>query len=264
MFYWIYDLPNWLLFAIFTGTAVAIAWLGLWTLRPVMRALFAKEAEGDRNGLIELVLTGTGLFYGLLLGLIAAATYSTYSEADITVGAEATALGALYRDVSSYPEPARARLRADVEGYTRYIITEAWPQQRRGVVPERGVALTDQLQAHLTAFEPKTPGQEAIHAEALRQYNTFVEKRRLRLGAVTAGLPAPLWWVLALGAVINLALVCMLEVKAIAAHLLISALFAVFVAMMIFLIAVMDHPFRGEFSIAPDDFELMQTTLFHE
>ena len=37
-------------------------------------------------------------------------------------------------------------------------------------------------------------------------------------------------------------------------HLLLTTALAVFLALLIFLIAAMDHPFRGEFSVGPDAF----------
>ncbi|GLZ28764.1 hypothetical protein Lesp02_09540 [Lentzea sp. NBRC 105346] len=261
MFYWLYDLPNWLVFVLFTVAAVAIGWMFIFALRRVNARLFGEDRE-ERNGLVELVLTGTGLFYGLLLGLIAAATYTTYSDTENSVNSEATSVSALYRDVSNYPEPTRAQLRKDIEDYVRYVIDEAWPEQQKGEVPLGGRDRVTVLQNHLVAFEPVTEGDKILHAEALSQFNSFLVLRQQRINAVTTSLPAALWWVLILGALINLALISMLAVRKLAAHLVISGLFAVFVAMMIFLIVSMDNPFRGEFSVQPDAFVKLQTRLF--
>lgn len=261
MFYWLYNLPNWVVFLLFTVAAVAVGWLGVFGLRNLNRRLFGDGGGDERNGLVELVLTGTGLFYGLLLGLIAAATYTTYADTESTVNEEATALTALYRDVSNYPEPVRGQLRDGIKNYVHYVINEAWPLQQRGEVPAGGSQLTDTIQERLARFEPTTEGDKILHGEALSQFNKFVELRQQRLNSVTSSLPNPLWWVLVLGALINLALIAMLSVSKLAAHLVISGLFAIFVAMMIFLIVSMDNPFRGEFSVQPDVFHALQSTL---
>lgn len=259
MFYWIYDLPNWVVFLLFTVVALALGWLAVFVLRGVNKSLFGGDDE--HNSLIELVLTGTGLFYGLLLGLIAAATYSTYADTANAVNEEATTLTALYRDVSSYPEPVRGQLQGDVKHYVAYVIDVAWPLQQRGEVPDGGARHADAIQVRMAAFEPVSEGDKIMHAEAFSQYNNFIELRQVRLNSVQSSLPAPLWWVLVVGAIINLALIAMLSVRRLVAHLVISGLFAVFVAMMIFLIASMDNPFRGEFSVQPDAFRALQTTL---
>jgi hypothetical protein len=262
VFSWIYDLPNWLMFTLFVVAALAICWGAVFLLRPVMDRMFGSDDADARNSLLELVLTGTGLFYGLLLGLIAAATYTTYADAEGSVAHEATAIAALYRDVSAYPEPLRGQLRGDLEGYVDYMIRVAWPEQQRG--GDEGMSLADRvtgLQGKLTGFEPGTPGDEVLHGETFSQFNTWVERRRELQNAISASLPAALWWVLGAGALINLVLMSMLAVRRLTAHLVISGLFAVFIAMMIFLIAAMDNPFLGEFSVAPAPFETLQTTL---
>lgn len=263
MFYWIYDLPNGVVFLLFTVAALAVSWLAIFALRNVNTKLFGDDgdARDERNSMVELVLTGTGLFYGLLLGLIAAATYTTYAETEGAVNAEATSLSALYRDMSNYPEPLRGQLRGEIEKYVRYVVDEAWPLQQQGEVPAGGDWRADVIQSQLVAFEPVTEGDKIVHAEALSQFNKFIELRQHRLNSVESSLPAPLWWVLAVGAVINLALIAMLAVRRLVAHLVISGLFAVFVAMMIFLIASMDNPFRGEFSVQPDAFRALQATF---
>ncbi|WP_020672291.1 DUF4239 domain-containing protein [Amycolatopsis nigrescens] len=263
MFSWIYDLPNWAMFVLFVTVALAVCWGAVFLLRPVMDRLFGDDDHEQRNSLLELVLTGTGLFYGLLLGLIAAATYTTYSEASASVANEATTIAALYRDVSGYSEPLRSQLRGDLEGYVDYVIDVYWPMQQRGETSPEGVYRVDEIQRNLMKYEPATPGQEAVHGEAFSQLNSFTQARREMLNSVSGSLPSALWWVLVLGALINLILMSMLAVQRIAAHLLISGLFAVFVAMMIFLIAAMDNPFLGEFSVAPEPFELLRRDLFN-
>jgi hypothetical protein len=50
------------------------------------------------------------VFYGVTLALIAVSAYQGFAAANQTVGREAAALGTLYRDVSSYPEPIRGEL----------------------------------------------------------------------------------------------------------------------------------------------------------
>src|SRR5678816_1314793 len=75
------------------------------------------------------------VFYGLAVALMAVSVSQTYSDVSKIVSGEATALAALYRDVSSYPEPVRLRLQNELRDYVRYVIQEAWPLQRRGKVP---------------------------------------------------------------------------------------------------------------------------------
>ena len=109
-------------------------------------------------------------------------------------------------------------------------------------------------------FNPTEKREEIIHAETLRQFNTFVEPRRARLASVTTGIPAVLWWVVALGALINIGLIWMLDME-VHVHVLLGGALSLFLGIVIFLIAAMDNPFRGEVSVGPDAFQLVYETL---
>jgi Protein of unknown function (DUF4239) len=112
-----------------------------------------------------------------------------------------------------------------------------------------------------TAFEPATAGQQALHAETLRAYSRYVELHRERLSSVATGLPAVVWWVLLIGAALNIALTYLFSVEQLGPHLLLTLALAVFVALLVFLIAAMDHPFRGEFSVGPDAFRAVHRQM---
>jgi hypothetical protein len=115
----------------------------------------------------------------------------------------------------------------------------------------------------LLEFEPQTRSEEILHAEALRQFNTFLENRRMRLFAVQAGIPAVMWYVLLVGAFVNMAMVWLFDMKLIT-HLLLGGLLASYLGTMIFLIAAMDNPFRGEVSVDPDAFESLYRQMVEE
>jgi hypothetical protein len=192
--------------------------------------------------------------------LLAVATYQNAANVEDNVAREAASLGALYRDVSSYPQPIRADLQKRLQDYTRFVIDKAWPAQRRGEVPQGSVQMMDEFQQVLTQFEPATKGQEIVHAETLRQFNDMILLRRLRINAIHAGIPGVMWYVVAVGAVINTLLILSFRMR-FDIHLVIGGMLSFFVGVVIFMIAAMDNPFRGEVSVGPDAFELIYTSL---
>lgn len=258
MFYWIYDIPTWQLGALFAVLFVGVTWLGILFISPIIKLWFRSQ-EG-LNDLVGYALGAFGVFYGLLLGLLAVATYQNAASVDDTVAREAAALAALYRDVSSYPEPIRADLQKRLQDYTRFVIEKAWPAQRRGEVPQGSVQMMDEFQRALTQFEPTTKGQEILHAETLKAYNEMVVLRRLRINAIQAGIPGVMWYVVGVGAIINTLLILCFRMR-FDIHLVIGGVLSFFVGVVIFMIAAMDHPFRGEVSVVPDAFELIYTSL---
>src|SRR5687767_2381793 len=111
------------------------------------------------------------VFYGLPLALIAVNVWQTHSDVSKIVSQEATALAALYRDVSGYPAPMRQELQQELRGYVTNVIQQAWPLQQRGKVPAGGVEIMNRFQTALIGCEPGTEGQKLLHSETLRAYN---------------------------------------------------------------------------------------------
>ena len=135
------------------------------------------------------------------------------------------------------------------------------PAQQRGVISRASTALVTTFQQELLAFEPETPGQEILHAETIREFNAFVEARRQRLYGVEKGLPVELWYVVIIGAVLSIVLTWLFALERLGIHLIVSGILAMFIGVTVFLIAAMDHPFRGTFSISPEAFEIVLKTL---
>lgn len=256
--YWLYEIPQARLSALFIGGFVGFYWIGSILVRPILRQ-FVKRTPGS-NDIVGYVLSCFCVFYGLLLGLIAVTAYQNVADAGANVAREAATLSALYEDVSRYPEPHGQNLRWLLRDYTRYVIKYAWPLQQRGIMPEEGTIRADAFQDRLLEFQPRTPAEEIIHAEALRQFNEFLECRQLRLNSVTSSLPASMWWVMILGAVLNIALCWMFDMRFIS-QLILGGILAAYLGTMIHLIFDMNQPFRGDVCISADAFEAIYARM---
>jgi len=259
VFYRIYDYPSLLVLILFGVVLVGVCWLGIVFLCPRIKPRLHKKGSG-LNEVLGDFLQYFGVIYGLLLGLLAVSTYQNFEDAERAVTNEASALAALYRDLGAYPEPYRTELTDLAREYTRYIIEDAWPLQRIGVVPEGGVQRAAAIYERLVTFEPQDKAQEALHEATLRQFNTFFEYRRTRLYSVNAGIPTIMWLTVAVGAVINIVLIWLFDLR-LGTHLLLGGLISFFTATMICLIALLDNPYRGEVSISPEAFQLIYNQL---
>ena len=163
--------------------------------------------------------------------------------------------------MSSFLEPKRSELQADLREYARKVIDVEWPLQRRGIVPQNAAAAITTIQTHLASFEPATEGQKTLHAEAYREFSRIVELRRARLKSVTTGLPASLWVVLLLGAFLNIAVIWFFHMRSQSMHFWMTVIFSALLGLLIFLLAAMDQPFRGEISVGPEAFEMVYDQL---
>ena len=247
--YWIYDYPLWAIWFLFCGVFVAFTWIGTFLTRATVHSWLHRDQRS--NEMVGLALSSFFVLFGLLLGLLAVATYQNYATVGDIVDKEASSLSAIYRNVSGYPQPIRGQLQDRLREYARYTMEEGWEQQRKGIVPKGEPARSGLIVRTLLSFEPSSKSQEIIHAETLRESAQRIQLSRARLSNVTTGLPPVLWWVVAFGAVMNIVLIWMQDME-IHVHLILGAILASILATVIFLIAELDNPFRGDVSIGPD------------
>jgi len=255
MFERVFDVSLWISGPVIIGALCLFAVVGLLLVRrSLLPRLRVASADSEFTG---AMLQSVMVFYGLAVALIAVTVFQTYSQTTSVVTAEATALNALYRDVTSYPDPIRTDLQRSLREYTDQVINQAWPLQRQGKIPSAGVEHMTRFQAMLTKFEPATEGQKLLHGETLRAYNQLIQARRLRLDAVGTGLPSVMWAVILIGAFISLSASFFFKVEDARLHLIEVLLLAVFIGLVIFMILSLDRPFRGNLGIRADPYQLV-------
>jgi hypothetical protein len=258
MLYWIYDIPTFAFAALTMVVFVVASWICTISLRRFVHARI--HAKRNANDLVGATFSSFAVLYGLLLGLLAVGAYANFASVDENVSREAASLTVLYHMVSSYPSPVREKLQGEIGHYTLDTIDRVWPLQQKGIVPPESQDRLSALYDALLAFKPHDQGEAVTHAETLRTLNEYAELRRARLVNVRHGLPAVLWYVVIVGAVIGVVFVSLFDME-LQVHLILGGLFAAFLGMTIFLTAAMDHPFRGGVSISPDALQIAYTSV---
>ncbi len=248
--YWIYDLPNWLFGVLAISAFIGFGLGGLLMARHFLAHRWAHRRA--QNEVISYFFAAVCALYGITLGLISVGAWQNYADTDNKAGQEASAVAALYRDMDSFPEPTHTTLKIALKDYVHFVIHESWPQQQKGIIPTGGGIRLSVVQSALYGFHPNTKEQEIIDAEAIKQFNRVTELREARLQNVKSGLPAAVWWVVVLGAAINISFSWIFVVESPRMHMLLTSLFGGLIGLLVFLMAAMDNPYRGEFSVGPD------------
>lgn len=262
MFEWVFDLPM-----VITGPGIvaALVLFSVIGLRLTRRYLLSRmridPEDGDfASGMVQAVIT----IYALVQALIAVNVWQTYNNVSNTLTQEAASLGALYRDVSGYPEPARSQLQAQLRNYVNYLIHDIWPLQRHGQFPTGGLQRIDEFEKRLVAFEPVTEGQKILHAETLREFDEMMLFRRERLDAVLTTLPGVLWVVVLVGALLGITTSFFFKINDEGYHRSLVVLLAALVGLVIFIIVELDRPFRGDLGLRPNSYQLIYDQLMKE
>jgi len=254
-----YQWPVWVSMPTFVLLFLAASWAVLLLVRPWVRRAASTNEEWDR--VLGYAMASYGVFYGILLALIVVSVYENFQRVNGIVLDEASALGTLYRAASAYPEPTATELTDLLAVYTQNVIAVDFPQQQSGIIPIEGNADISAIQNALFSFEPETGGQEAIHNQTVAQYFDFVELRRDRLDETALALPALLWVLLGVGAVLNALMLALVESRNLRVHLIMSGIIAVFVGLLVFVTAAMDHPYSGVIAVTPDAFTAVYDQL---
>ena len=258
---WLYQIHPLYAGLLLVAIIEVVSLIGLFlTRRLILPRLHYHDGTNDAvSGTVQAI----GVFYGITVGLIAVGVWNTHSNASDLVSKEASAIGALYRNVNGYPDPIRTELKSKLREYTVFVIDKAWPAQQagQGKHMDGGTSIMDEFQGKLYAFQPVNPGQVALHSETLTAYNKLIDYRRLRIDAVDSGLSATMWWVIWVGAVISIGVAYFYNIQDAKLHVILVALMSGFLAMVLFMIIINDRPFFGHVSVSSTPYKLILDRL---
>ena len=252
MFLWVYDIPTWLLFVLIVIGFSILGVGGLFATRPVVRWVIGDPPSYNEG--VDVFIGAVALLYGLIAGLIAVAVWEQYASIDARVNQEASAMGALYRLALEFPEPTRGKLSVAVKDLTYETMTHSWELQRRGATPTKPNPYLNEITNLIFGFKPKDARETNVQQSAETEYERIYELRRQRLYDVSAGLPPPLYAVVFIGGVLTIILTYFLVLERSRLHALLTLVASAMIGLVVFMIVVMDHPFRGDVSIGPEAF----------
>jgi hypothetical protein len=248
MMNWTYSLSNHMLALLILGGTLAISIGGLLLLRRPIYNFFRISRATDES--VNGFFSGVGVLAGLLLGLVAVAAWQNYDEVGRLVSREAACVSTLYRDVSTLNEPAKHELQQDLKDYLHYIVEISWPAQFKGEVRLGATEIVTVFMGRLAQYHAATDEQKLFISKALDSFNQLAEVRRMRLDAVEdGGLPDVFWCVILAGSLITIVMTYFYHLPTMMSHIVLTGLYALSLGLMIFLVASLDNPFRGDVSV---------------
>ena len=147
---WLQQLSPLPLAIVCSGAFVLLTWFGIIFVPPFLRLLL--RPQPGANDLVSYTSSWFSLLYGLLLGLLAVATYHNAAQIQTSVQREAATLALLYRGSVAYPEPLRSELQFLLRDYTLYVVHKDWPAHHQGRILQGGAARKGALIHTLETF----------------------------------------------------------------------------------------------------------------
>jgi len=250
----VYEIPAAELAILFSVIAVGAVFLGLLIVKPILRLIFGTGSDFNQN--VSIGGSGFNLFYGLLLGLLTVSAYQNNEKVRQAILSEATALGALYAGMRSYPEPTKGDVQTLIRDYVLFTIHRDWPAHRAGAILDGGDHRADAIRQRLAEFEPQSSGKVVQHTAMTESFQDFASARQQRLAGVITEIPDVLWYAVLMGALVNVLLFVMLKMRP-HQQFLLGTITSFFLGVILFVIVSLDDPLRGEAGLGPDPLRLL-------
>lgn len=258
---WIYNQPDWIVGSVIVSLFVLVSCIGL----AIVHRLVPVNIRRSHNDIIGFTIAVVGVVYAVLLAFIAVATWETFRKGDHVVGEEANHVGDVFRNTTGLPDDLARQLRGHVVKYIDVVIKQEWPVQQAGRFEQaswqKGWGILDDFHFDIARFRPANAGEAVIQGQLLRSLTSLYDARRGRLLAAGEHVPAVVWWIIALGAMLTVSFTYLFGLPNIKMHAVITGMLAASLAIVVVLIVAFDYPFRGPLSISDEAFRAVKQNM---
>ncbi len=245
-------MPTILVGALLIVLGIALSVLGLL----LTQRRFPHSIRQPNSEVAGVFVQVVGVFYAVLVAFLVIVVWEEFQSAKAATEQEGTELVSLYRLARSLPAPTADQIQFQVRHYAEVAITDEWPAMADGQVSLSTTMAMDDLWQAVTGFHPQGEQEAALYGESLQRLHTLTESRQSRLLASRRGLPGFMWALLIGGGVITVAFTYFLSTPSTRAQVVMTVLFTALIVFLLFLVAVMDHPFSGDVHVEPDALRL--------
>ena len=208
-----------------------------------------------------------GTAYAVLLAFVVLEAFQSFNDAKTGGEEEAIAVLQLSRTAAFFAPAERNPVEGSLICYGRSVIHDEWPAMRHGDRSTLTQGWVNRLDAELRDVQPVGAAQEAAFLQLLTQEDKRADARRARLSEANRELPAPIWFILGLGAFVTIGFAMFFADRRehfIVQASLIGAITALVISGLL-LIWFLDHPYENRpGSIKPDEMERQLVILESE
>lgn len=233
----------------------------------VVRRFVPFSVRDSHNAAAGMIYAALYVMFGLSVGFSLFLVWQQFETSRTTAEDEANNVLQVYALAVKFPEPERSRVQGLVTSYARTVVEDEWPLMQQGRTSPRASDLIIELRASVEDFQPHTEAGSDLYSETLTQVDQLEEERALRLLDIREGIPVVLWVVLVTGGTLTVVFTYIFGMREAWLHGLTVSALTVLIALLLFIIGTLNHPFDGDARVRPDAFEAalhtMQETAKH-
>jgi hypothetical protein len=161
------------LLAAATTLVVAFACFG----QIFVHRIFREQDFVQHNEVGGFIIAVAGMMYAAVLGFLTAVAWQHFADARQLVALEAAAAADTWHMAVGLPRDERSRVRRDVAGYARLMVSSEWPAMRDARFDVRGdTALMDAMNA-TGSFDPQNGAQFNAQTATMQQLGIMHDVR---------------------------------------------------------------------------------------
>jgi hypothetical protein len=176
----------------------------------------------ESNEALNFFAQCVGVAYGILIGLTAVACWDNFEEVEKIISEEVSAVGDFHRLTYAAHGASAEKMRVLSLQYLEAVIQEDWPSANRG----------ETIQGSLKPF----------HQERINR-------------SVEDAVPSVFWGVLLSGGLITTFMIFFVHMPSMVVRYILMVSYCLIMGSLYFLIAVIDHPFRGGVHVSAEPYQ---------
>ena len=220
----------------------------------IVRKKFSNEVLKENHEVGGFIFNAFGLIYAVLIAFVVFVTWTEFDESRKNVDMEASELADLYNGSQAMPGDIKNEIRSAIEEYILNVQHDEWPRLENGMISDNARTSYHKLINIFTRLDAGKITNEPVYRETLKHLNGLGEKRRDRIFDSRNDIPGLVWGVLLFGGVMTVFYTFFFSTKKLLPQFLMTAGLAGLNTMILYMICILDQPFRGYTKITPEAF----------
>jgi len=214
-----------------------------------------KDVLWENHTVSGFIYNAVCVVYAVLIAFVVFVIWTELENTNSKIEGEANNLLNLYYDANAYPDSVKKEIQSTIREYTKRVTQDEWKSLAEGKSDSLAQKLFIKLNRIFLSIKTSDVANTEVLSQSLDNMKEIREYRRHRILSSKQNMPSILWTVLIISAVIIVAFTFLFSVKEAWQNNVMTA-FLVFVnVLVLYLIYVLDNPFKGYDSIKPEAFQ---------
>lgn len=248
MYFLLSHFPAGILCFLFVVASILVTCSGLSLLKRVI----SYETLKANHEVTGVIFGSISLIYTLVLAFVIIAVWNDYEELNGTIEQEADKLSGILVHTEELPDSFARPIQNAVREYAQLVVKNEWQTESNRRVSNDYL---QRLRQTLYKFHPSKESEQKTLDAIDEALSDAVDLRRELLNCNHSHVPGLVWMILIAGTLITIICSYLFFVEPRRLHYLFIALLTCMIAMSLFLVYMLDHPFEGSTHVSSRPFE---------